>query len=75
MWFEDPPAPSCFADPKTGSGEEGTTGKGSDLDKPLELGPVVASFLRGLPETSKDEGVQPVGTMEGQEMQNPRLVD
>ena len=54
--FEDPPAPSHPADSKMGSSEEGTTSKGSDLEEPLELGLVVASFLRGLPGTSKDEG-------------------
>ena len=56
MWFEDPPAPNHLTDPKTGSGEEGATGKGSDLEEPPELGPEVASFLRGSPETSGDEG-------------------
>ena len=54
--FEDPPALNCLTDPKTGSREEGATSKGSDLEEPLELGPEVASFLRGLPETSGDEG-------------------
>ena len=34
----------------------GATDKGSDLEEPPELGPAVASFLRGSPETSKDEG-------------------
>ena len=56
MWFEDQPAPSCCADPKTGPNEEGTNSKGSDLEEPPELKPAVASFLRGLPDTSKDEG-------------------
>ena len=45
--FEDPPAPNCPSGQKTGSGEEGAPAKGSDLEEPLELGPVVASFLRG----------------------------
>ena len=56
MQFEDPPAPNCPTGPRTGSGEEGATGEGSDLEEPPELGLVVASFLRGSPETSKDEG-------------------
>ena len=56
VWFKDPPAPSCPTDLKTGSSKEGATGEGSDLEEPPELGPAVASFLRGLPETSKDEG-------------------
>ena len=50
------PAPSCPTDPKMGSSEEGTTGKGSDLEEPPEVGLAVASFLRGFPGTSKDEG-------------------
>ena len=54
--FEDSPAPNCPSGLKTGSGEEGATAKGSDLEEPLELGLVVASFSRGLPETSKDKG-------------------
>ena len=54
--FKDPPASNHPFGPKTGSGEEGATAKGSDLEEPPELGPVVASFLRGSPETSKDEG-------------------
>ena len=49
MQFEDPPASNCPTGPKTGSSEEGATGKGSDQEEPPELGPVVASFLRGLP--------------------------
>ena len=48
-----PNHPSCL---KTGSSEEGATAKASDLEEPLELGLVVASFLRGSPETSEDEG-------------------
>ena len=54
--FEDPPAPNCPTDQKTGSGEEGATSEGSDLEEPPELGLEVASFLRGSPETSGDEG-------------------
>ena len=56
MQFDDQPAPNCPTDPKTGSIEGGATGKGSDLEEPPELGPEVASFLRGSPETSGDEG-------------------
>ena len=51
-----PPAPNHPTGPKTGSSEEGATGKGSDLEEPLELGQAVASFLRGLLEPSEDEG-------------------
>ena len=56
VWFEDPPSPNHPTDPQTGSGEEGATSKGSDLEETLELGLEVASFLRGLPENSGDEG-------------------
>ena len=56
LQFEDQPAPSCPADPKRGPGEEETNGEGSDLEEPSELKPVVASFLRGLLDTSEDEG-------------------
>ena len=56
VWFEDLPAPNCPTGPKTGSSEEEATGKRSDLEEPPELGPAVASFLRGSPETSEDEG-------------------
>ena len=56
MQFEDPPAPSHPTDPKMGSSEEETTSEGSDLGEPPELGLTVASFLRGSPETSEDEG-------------------
>ena len=55
MWFEDRPAPSHPTDPKTGPGEEGATGEGSDLEELPELKLAVASFLRGLSETSNDE--------------------
>ena len=62
MQFGDPPALNCPTNPKTGSGEEGATGKDCDLEDPLELRPEVASFLRGSPETSGDEGsVMPPG--------------
>ena len=54
--FEEPPAPNCPTDPKTEPGKGGATDKGSDREEPLELGTEVVSFLRGLPETSKDEG-------------------
>ena len=64
VWFGDPPVPNHPTDPKTGSGEEGATGKGSFLQEPLELGPEVASFLRGSLETSGDEGnVMPLEPM------------
>ena len=56
MQFEDPPTPNCPSGLKTGASEEGATAEGSDLEDPPELGPVVASFLRGLLETSEDEG-------------------
>ena len=54
--FEDQPAPSHSANPKTQPGEEGPNGRGSDLEELSELKPTVASFLRGLLETSEDEG-------------------
>ena len=50
MQFEDLPVPSHTADLKIEPGEQGSNGKGSDLEDPLELKPMVASFLRGLPE-------------------------
>ena len=56
MQFENPPAPNHPTGPKTGSSEEGATGNSSDLEEPPELGLVVASFFRGSPETSIDEG-------------------
>ena len=37
-------------------GEEGSEGRGSDLEELLELKPTVASFLQALPETSDKEG-------------------
>ena len=38
------------------SSEEAATAKGLDLEEPPELGPEVASFLRGSLGTSEDEG-------------------
>ena len=55
MWFEDLPVASHTANPKTESSEQGSNGKGSDLEELPELKPMVASFLRGLPKTSEDE--------------------
>ena len=55
MQFEDQPAHSCLTDLKTGSGEEETNGKDSDLEEPPELKLAVASFLRGSPDNSKDK--------------------
>ena len=54
--FEDQPAPSHPTNPKTGPGDHESNGKGSNLEEPPELKLMVASFLRGLPETSEDEG-------------------
>ena len=56
VWFEDQPAPSHSANPQTKPSEQGSNGRGSDLDELLGLKPTVASFLRGSLETSKDEG-------------------
>ena len=56
MQFEDPPAPNNPSGLRMESGEEATAAKGSDLEEPPELGLEVASFLRGLLGTSKDEG-------------------
>ena len=47
--FADEPTPSQSANPKTPPGEEGSEGRGSDLEEPPELKPTVASFLQGLP--------------------------
>ena len=55
MQFEDPPAPNCPSGPGTEPNKEGAATKGSDLEEPPELGLEVASFLRGLPGTSKDK--------------------
>ena len=54
--FADESTPSQSADPKALQGEEGSEGGGSDLEEPLELKPMVASFLRGSPETLDKEG-------------------
>ena len=56
VWFEEQPAPTHSADPKTQLSEEGSNGRGSDLEELPELKLTVASFLRGSPETSEDEG-------------------
>ena len=53
--FEDQPAPSHPTNLKTGPSEEETNGKDCDLEEPPELKLAVASFLRGSPDTSKDE--------------------
>ena len=53
--FADEPAPSQSADPETPPGEEGSEGRGSDLEEPPELKLTVASFLRGLLETLDDK--------------------
>ena len=54
--FTDKLAPSQSADPKTQLGEEGSKGRGSDLEELSELKLMVASFLQGSPETLDDEG-------------------
>ena len=54
--FEDPPAPNHSSGQRTESGEEATAAEGSDLEEPPELGPEVASFLRGSPGASEDKG-------------------
>ena len=55
MQFEEHPAPNCPSSPRTESSKEAATTEGSDLKEPLELGLELASFLRGLMGTSKDE--------------------
>ena len=55
MWFEEHPAPNCPSSLRMESSEEAATAEGLDLEEPLELGPEVASFLRGLTGTSEDE--------------------
>ena len=50
-----PPAPNCPSGPRTESSKEAATTEGLDLEEPPELGPEVASFLRGLLGTSKDK--------------------
>ena len=53
--FEDKPTPSHSTNPQTEPSEQGSNGGGSNLDELPELKPTVASFLRGLPETSKEK--------------------
>ena len=54
--FADEATPRQSANPKTPQGEEGSEGRGSDLEELPELKPMVASFLRELLETSDEEG-------------------
>ena len=54
--FVDELAPGQSASPKMPSDEEELKGDEANLEDPLELKPVVASFLWGLPETSGDKG-------------------
>ena len=54
--FADEPVPSQSTDPETPPGEEGSRGRGSDLEELQELKLMVASFLQGSPETLDDEG-------------------
>ena len=54
--FVDEPAPSQSTNPKMPPGEEGSQGRGSDLEELPELKPTVASFLQGSPETLDEEG-------------------
>ena len=56
MQFEDPPAPNCPSGLRMESSEEAATAEGSNLEEPPELGPEVASFLRGSLGTSEDKG-------------------
>ena len=56
MQFEVPPACNHPSGPRTESSEEAATDEGSDLEEPPELGPKVASFLRGSLGTSEDKG-------------------
>ena len=51
--FEDQSVPSCTANPKTESSEQGSNGEGSYLEELPELKPMVASFLRGSPKLLK----------------------
>ena len=55
MQFEDLPAPYHPSGLRMESSEEAAATKGLDLEEPPELGPEVASFLRGSPGTSKDD--------------------
>ena len=52
----DEPAPSQSANPQMPLDEDGSKGRGSDLEELPELKPTVASFLQGSPETSDEEG-------------------
>ena len=54
--FTDEPVSSQSADPKMPLGEEGSQGRGSDLEELLELKATVASFLWGSLETLDEEG-------------------
>ena len=56
VWFADEPAPSQSPNPKTQPGEEGSKGRGSDLEELPGLKLTVASFLQGSPKTLDDEG-------------------
>ena len=53
--FADKPATSQSTKPKVPQGDEGSEGRGSDLEELPELKPTIASFLRGSPETSDKE--------------------
>ena len=55
VWFEDQPALSHSANPKTEPGDQRSNGEGSDVGELLKLKLMVASFLRGSPKTSEDE--------------------
>ena len=48
MQFEDPPVPSHTADPKVEPGEQGSNGKGPDLEDPLELKPTSGQRGEGI---------------------------
>ena len=54
--FADEPALSQSTDPQAPPGEEGSEGRGSDLEELPELKLTVASFLRGSPETLDKKG-------------------
>ena len=84
--FTDEPAPSQSADPKTQPGEEGSEGRGSDLEELPELKPNSSLFPARVAGDFRWWGwedasracyfrLQPVGPMEGREMRDPRLVD
>ena len=55
MWFEDHPAPNHSYSLRTESSKEAAATEGLDLEEPPELGPEVASFLRGSMGTSEDK--------------------